>query len=304
MRTRHKQQTGFTLVEVILVMVITGIIGGMVAIFIRAPVQGYVDSARRAELTDIADTAERRIARDIRTAVPNSVRIPGSCGTSSSATCVEFIPTKDGGRYRASGTGNVLSFGSSGSTIFDVIGDATGNPLTVARNDYIVVGSTQSNNLLSYENSPYNTAAVGVLRNVTLVTNSAGVQTITINSSFPITADINNPPSPPLQRFDVVDGTQQAVTYACENDPNFNAADGPLMLVRHWNYWSGAGTPYAAYASGSGGKSATLATKVSACTITYDVANQRLGLLTILLTLNSNGEIVTLYNEIHVNNSP
>ena len=76
MRMHPKSHRGFTLVEMIIVIVITGIIGGMVAMFIRMPVQGYVDSARRAEMTDIADTALRRIGRDLRTAVPNSVRVP------------------------------------------------------------------------------------------------------------------------------------------------------------------------------------------------------------------------------------
>ena len=97
MRTRPIQQSGFTLIEMIVVIVITGIIGGMVAIFIRAPVQGYVHSANRAEMGDIADTALRRLARDIRTAVPNSVRVANCGGT---PTCVEFLPTKAGGRYR------------------------------------------------------------------------------------------------------------------------------------------------------------------------------------------------------------
>ena len=97
MRIDRKFQRGFTLVEMIVVIVITGIIGGVVAMFIRAPVQGYMDSARRAEMTDIADTALRRMARDIRTAVPNSVRIPVAAGS----TYIEFLPTKAGGRYRA-----------------------------------------------------------------------------------------------------------------------------------------------------------------------------------------------------------
>ena len=50
-------------------------------------------SARRAALTDTADTAVRRMARDIRKALPNSIR-------QTSDQCVEFIPTKTGGRYR------------------------------------------------------------------------------------------------------------------------------------------------------------------------------------------------------------
>jgi len=93
MRSMHNQQSGFTLVEMIMVIVITGIIGGMVAVFLKAPIQQYMDVSRRAELTDIADTAVRRMARDVRIAVPNSVRF-----TNCTAPCVEFIPTKDGGR--------------------------------------------------------------------------------------------------------------------------------------------------------------------------------------------------------------
>ncbi len=298
MLTRCDQQSGFTLVEMIMVMVITGIIGGMVAMFIRAPVQGYVDSARRAELTDIADTAIRRMARDVRIAVPNSVRTDG-CAVPNQ--CVEFIPTKDGGRYSESGAGNSLAFGT-GSLKFDVVGDAIGNPVNVTTSDFIVVGSTQSNSFVLTDNSPYNTAAAGVLRNVTAVSSLAGVQTITIGSLFPDKAYVSNPPLPPAQRFDVVDGSQKAVTYACEIDTSANAGDGQLKLVRHWNYWTGTGTPYLPYSSG--GLSATLATKVSSCSFGYSVVNPRLALLTVLLTLNSNGENVTLYNEIHGNNTP
>ena len=56
---RNNSCAGFTLVEAIMVIVITGILAGMVAVFIKAPVDGYVDSVRRAELTDAADTALR-----------------------------------------------------------------------------------------------------------------------------------------------------------------------------------------------------------------------------------------------------
>ena len=69
---------GFTLIEMIMVIVITGVIAGMVAVFIKGPVDSYFDMARRAELTDIADTAMRRMTRDIRLALPN-INASSSC---------------------------------------------------------------------------------------------------------------------------------------------------------------------------------------------------------------------------------
>lgn len=88
---RGRWQGGFTLLEAVVVIVITGIISAMVAL-IRAPVEGYIDSVARAELTDAADTALRRLTREVRTALPNSLR-EGPPG----ATCIEFLPTLGGG---------------------------------------------------------------------------------------------------------------------------------------------------------------------------------------------------------------
>lgn len=268
-------QKGFTLVEMIVVIVITGIIAGIVAIFIQAPVQGYFDSARRAELTDIADTAVRRLARDVRMAVPNSVR-QSNC----TMPCVEFIPTKDGGRYRAGsgGSNDVLEFGVNDGS-FEIIGPA----IDFAAGDYIVVGSTQSNAV-----PPYDQTSNGVLR---AYTGQPGLQTVVhfTNTALPFWAEL------PSQRFDVVDGTQQAVTYQCENVGTDGAGNGTGVLRRYWHY--GFNNP-------PGGSSAILADKVSDCSIKYDQPNQRVGLLTVLLEIKEADEAVRLYNEIHVNNAP
>ena len=262
----------------VIVIVITGVIGGIVASFTKAPVQGYVDSARRAELTDIADTAMRRMARDVRTAVPNSVRIAG-CGATP---CVEFLPTKDGGRYRADPPGDVLNFGVADGG-FDIVGTA----INFAANDFIVIGSTQSNG-----NPPHDTAAAGILR---AYTGASGAQT-SVNFSataLPAWAEL------PSQRFDVVDGAQQAVTYACENLGVANG-DGTGQLTRYAGY----GFNAAQVNPPVGGTSAILADRVSGCAIVYDLPSQRFGLVSVRLTLTRGDESVSLYNEIHVNNAP
>src|SRR5450759_2493992 len=113
------RERGFTLVEMIMVIVITGIIGGMVAVFLKAPIQQYMDVSRRADMTDIADTALRRIGRDLRLALPNSVQVHTSGGARGAGGCtgnnicfIEFLPTTGGGRYRsgAGGTNDILDF--------------------------------------------------------------------------------------------------------------------------------------------------------------------------------------------------
>ncbi|MBA3023363.1 MAG: prepilin-type N-terminal cleavage/methylation domain-containing protein [Gammaproteobacteria bacterium] len=278
---RKSIQQGFTLIEMIVVIVITGIIAGIVAIFIQAPVQGYVDSARRADLTDIADTAVRRVARDVRMAVPNSVRLSGACP----ACAIEYIPTKDGGRYRAVldnlGAGDVLVFGAADSS-FDIVGGG----IDFAAGDFIVVGSREST-----ATWPYDQTATGVLR---AYNGGAGVQTnvaITNAVGLRVEAELDS------QRFDVVNGAEQAVTYACEGVGTDAAGNGTGRLVRYWGY----GFDHAYTVADP---NADLADRVSACTMTYDIANQRFGLVTISLTLTRENESVSLYNEIHVNNAP
>lgn len=272
MRGASRFSKGFTLVEMIMVIVITGILGGMVAVFLKHPIQQYMDISRRAELTDIADTALYRLAGDVSTAVPNSIRVAG-CGVSP---CFEFLPTKDGGRYRSELPGDALVFDGADTT-FDMIG-----PVNVAVNDQIVIGSTSSSGAVAYS-----AAAAGGLRTVTAVAGS----NITLDAGLPLAAEL------PTQRFDVVDGG--AVTYACVGAGIGANGDGTGVLRRYWNYGV---SPV--QANPPGGTSAILADRVSGCSIEYDLPNQRMGLLGIRLTLTRSGESVSLYHEIHVHNIP
>ena len=125
---------GFTLVEAVIVIAIAGVVSAMVAVFIKRPIEGYFDATRRAELTDAADTALRRLSRDLRLALPNSIRVDPT------GRFIEFLITTGGGRYRAevtsTGTGNPLDFvTAAGDTSFDVIGTMP----TIAAGSQIVV---------------------------------------------------------------------------------------------------------------------------------------------------------------------
>jgi len=71
---RTQTQQGFTLVELVITIVISTIVVSFVSLFISGPVMGFADQTRRARLVDAADAALRRIGRDVRRALPNSVR--------------------------------------------------------------------------------------------------------------------------------------------------------------------------------------------------------------------------------------
>lgn len=274
MTRRPSPSAGFTLVEMIMVITITGIIAAIVAVFIRAPVEGYVDAVRRAELTDQADVALRRFSRDLRLALPNSLRVT----TIGGIAYIEFIMTASGGRYRdptdGSTAGNFLSFTDTANRKFDVLGTL---PAMVA-NDFVVV---------------YNLGVAGA--NAYAGGNIAQIQAIAGNtvtlSANPFAAQ--SPPLPsPNARFQVVPGGVRAVTYACPT-----AAAG--NLTRHWNYGFNA-----AQAVPAGGSTALLASNAT-CTVEYAAnATGRNGLLYINLTLTSGGESVSLFNQIHVGNAP
>ncbi|HCJ29138.1 MAG TPA: hypothetical protein DHV63_07575, partial [Pseudomonas sp.] len=94
------RQCGFTLVELIMVIALAGIVAVMISTVMSRPLQGFVDQGRRAELTDLAATALNRMARDIRLAVPNSLRNESSCPPLG-CRALELLAISEGGRYRA-----------------------------------------------------------------------------------------------------------------------------------------------------------------------------------------------------------
>jgi len=280
-RNSKPRARGVTLVELIVVIVITGILGTAVAMFIRRPVEGYIDAVRRAELTDIADTALRRMTRDLRSALPNSIRVDPT------GRFIEYLQTVGGGRYRAEfdsvGGGNPLDFTSADAT-FDVIG-----PLpALAAGMFIVVY-----NLNSDPGVPTANAYTG--DNRANFGGTAGT-TITLGAAhlFPFAS--------PGKRFQIV---QYPVTYACDPLPG-----GTGELRRFWGYNIQLIQPtptQAAPPAGAGTAQALLATNVTNCNFSYITiggATQRTGVVAVSLEVSQTGEAVRLFQQVHVNNVP
>lgn len=270
-----KLQRGFSLIEMIIVIAITGIVGSMVALFLRVPLESYVAQDRRARLTDTADTALRRMARDIRLALPNSVRVT----TAGSVVYLEFLGTRSGGRYRAQGDGSLgndnLDFTvAAGDDSFDVLGPG----IDMRAGDSIAV---------------YNLGIDGAdaWKGETLATYTGGAATNVTNIPIAFKPTPPFPLASPGNRFQVVEGP---VSYVC--DP------GAGTLTRFWGYAIAPNQPTPPPAPAS---SALLATRVSACSFDYQPGvTERGGLVSMTLNLSLADETVRLYANTQVSNQP
>ena len=268
----HRSQHGFSLIEMVMVIVILGVIGATVAVFLRRPVDAYVDTTRRAALSDLADTAVRRIARDVRRALPNSVRSPNS-------QCIEFIPTRTGGRYRAeptaTGTGDILDF-TTADTRFGVFADLSALPAEqrVLAGDLVVVYNLGIPGADAYDGDN-----VAVVASVT----TGAESNITIAAKqFPLASAAN--------RFHVVPGDEKIVSFSCSGG----------RLLRSSNH------AYTSSCPSTGATVSVLAENVSACNFVYnsgDLQRNAQVQMGIVLT-DPSGDSVSLYHEVHVSNTP
>jgi MSHA biogenesis protein MshO len=279
-RAKMFADRGFTMIEMIVVIVITGIIAGAVAVFIRLPVQGYVDAARRAEMTDIADSALRRMERDLRLALPNSIRITPDGKT------LEFLLTRTGGRYRVTnngaGTGDFLDF-SQPDISFDQFGQfATGvGQAIVANSDRLVIYNLGISGADAYAGD-----------NTSLITSTAaGDLTYEYKINFLSKQFLFESPG---ARFQVIEGP---VTYAWDSTTR--------KMTRYSGYQIFPAQQTAAVLAGSATSQALVASNVENCIFDYTPGvTARSAVMALTLKITESGESAQLYHEVHVSNVP
>lgn len=280
---------GFTLVELIMVIMITGIIAVSFAVFFKPAIDSYFDTRRRAELADMADTALRRIGRDVRRAVPNSVRLPNS-------QCFESVPTNSGGLYR-----RAADIANPDEDPLDLSGPDDGfdvlSPLAVApvAGSFVVIGNQNGNDVYA-GGSP---GTRGTVAGWTSPPNPGGVNVgvghiaLSPAQQFPSGYDGG--------RFQIVAANEQAVFYICRNagEAGGNGTGELVRLVRNFDATIPAACP------ATGGE--PLASRVAACQFVYDPnqgATQQSGFIWMRIDLLSAGERVAFAYGVHVSNVP
>lgn len=267
---------GFTMIELIAVIVITGIIAGVLSRFLSEPVRGYLQVASRATLVDQADLALRRMAQEVQRALPNSVRV--ACA----GQCLEFLSTVEGGMYRAqvSAPGaippeDILDFiNPLGDNSFDVLGNLRTAPTP---GNFVVV---------------YNlNAAPGTSDNAYQGDNRATVAAGSSASRVRLTALATFPRASPNQRFYLV---STPVSYLCSP-----VAAGGGILRRNANYAIAAAQPVDLT------QGVLMSDRVVGCNFSYAPGTATRGaLLTLSLSLADGDERITLLQQVHVFNAP
>jgi MSHA biogenesis protein MshO len=317
---RRGRLSGMTLIEMVMVIVLLGILGSSFGLFIVPMVNGYNAQVQRAGLVDAGESALRRMARDIRIAVPNSVRVTSP--TASGGFALEMIPTVDGGRFCATGLVDCGSLAgglsptdrqvldvTAADAEFDIIGCFQDSDFKTAAaagtTSYRLVVGNKADEVYTDTGTPKvitpSSTTLTMAADPTGGTcgSSGARHHLTLGASHKFcpdaTADDCNSRTP-RQRVFVVKAAEAPVSYICD------LTASPKTLKRYWNYTFPATQPTSAP---GGSTSALLASGVKTCSVTSSTSDvQNTGIVVIRLELeDGSSESVTLMHQAQIDNS-
>lgn len=291
-RSRHH---GFTLIELVVVIVVGGLLAASLTVFLRPSIDGYLSLRRRAELLAEADAVLTGMVREVRRAVPNSVRTPGD-------QCFELVPARGGGRMRIgpdtvndSGVGctpgaqcSAVVDTSAATSVFDVLAASGDAP---AAGDWVVINNQNGNDV-------YQGGTRSQITAVATPNAAFGVSRLSIQS-FQVSPGYDG------ARYSWVADQDQAVFYGCIGADGSvdDEGNGRGRLVRLSRYGFNSGVPSACPSSGG----EVLASHVRRCSFVYDPnqgATQQSGFVWLDLELAIHGEVARLGMGAHVMNVP
>jgi MSHA biogenesis protein MshO len=306
-----RAQSGVTLVELVIVIVLSAIIAAALSAYIKPSMDAFTDVRVRADLVDQADTALRRMTRDIRRAVPNSLRVPSN-------QCFELVPSVAGGRYRAGPDSAADTLGACPVTqptpptapsascsawvdttqetmAFDVLSPL---PPTVSDTDlsgsYIVINNQNGNDVYAGTNR----STISAVTTPASPPSALGYKRLTFGA-------LQVSPGYTGGRFQVVHKNEASVFYYCVGtNPSATTGDGEGTLYRRVSTSFSASYPTC---PSSGAGATIIARRVRSCSFIYDPnsgGTQQSGYMLMNVELMRNSEISRLVIGAHVMNVP
>ncbi len=284
---------GFTLIELIVVMVLLGLLAAGAGLLINRPIEAYQDQQRRQMLVDAAEMALRKLATDIRHALPNSLRVVDASPT---GWALELVPGIDAARYRDQNGG---AFTTADDRLDFTVADTAFNLLGGFVR--LADGSYPSYRLVVYNTAPwqlYPQAAAGlgsgvITRPGFAISTVGGEQRLRLDNAhrFPLAS--------PAQRIHAVDGP---VSYVCD------AAAGTLTRYAGYGFVANHADidSDAELAARPGSEVALMTRHVASCGILYQPGSAlRSGLVTLRLALaDPQGGKIALLHQVHALNAP
>lgn len=285
-----KQQSGFTLVEIIIVIAIMGIIGGLSSMIIGRSLDSYAALERRTNLQTSIRLAVERISRELRHALPHSICVNNGGACTDTGNRFYFIPVKDSGRYQdrpgaytapMSGLRNRIRKFPQTNLTFDILSTDgnTDNHVKANQNDWVSV--------YNLDNSTIYAATPNQIRNQIQSYTAA----VTVNDIDQIQFYAGNnyfSNHSPTRRFHIIDNGNQVTLFA------YDAVN--RTLTRDTTTFTAANTTVTPR---------LLMQNVDECTFTYTPGSpQRAGLLRINITVEEQGETIQVIHDAHVYNTP
>ena len=304
-RFRNWPFSGFTLIELVIVIVLMGGVATLVSTIFANPFLQYESLSRRAAVVSLANAAIARMEVDLKNAVPNSIRLP-----SGNNQLIEFMNISDGGRYRyVDDSDNSEDDGLSPGFVdssFHVIGNLTNSPVN---------GSNQLEGIRLVVN-PFNTLAlytaattggIGVITPAsTVLTRISGTASgadsvpddedqISLSTGFQFDLLGNGSPR---KRFYLTD---TGVIYRCD------LTNGTITRYTNYDIQTVLGVNIPTNTTPGLPNAALLINQVTACEFKYEAGiAQRLGVVTFSISVNDDftGETVSFVKQLRINNVP
>jgi MSHA biogenesis protein MshO len=271
----------------VIVIVLSAIVVAFMTMFIVTPIDAFSAQKQRAQLSDAADGALRLLSRDLRAALPNSVRT----ATSGTVVALELLATVDGARYQDNGP-------LTNAALWLDFTQADGAFATTVPFSEITLPYSSTSSYLSIYNVGVTGANAYAMANVitpagTTITISTGAtanaQLVTMSPSFQFSL------GSPGKRVYLVSGP---VSYLCDTSSG--------LLTRYSGYTITATQATSAAAlMAAGATSGVVASNVAGCTFTFTAGtSERVGMASLLLQMSSNSQQVKLLHQVHLVNAP
>jgi len=280
------RNSGFTLIEMVLVIVLLGIVAGILAPVISQNIRAYSDTKARNEMMAQGRLALGRLERELRHAIPYSIVVTGST--------LKFVTAVAGGRYleRAESppkiansdcTQNSERFYTS-STPGKLTGlclfSATTLPVPPTNDGdlALVIGNNSSTSLYSYSDP-------GTWVGLSTTTSSTPLadpdyKGVIWKLTFVSAHSFNSASA--YKNYQIADFTHEV------------RLSGSSLL---WRRVNGIADPTA-------GTDSILISGVASGGLSFDTSSLASGILKISLTLTEGGESITMLEDIYVRNTP